>query len=42
MRLPWPEGGFGWSLIHVLATQLRYRRVAGKNWLIVAVPLGAE
>lgn len=28
-----PEGGFGWNLIRLLATDLSYRRVGGRNEL---------
>ena len=34
-----PEGGFGWSLIHILVSQLRYRYVSEQNWLTVAIPI---
>jgi len=27
----WPEGGFGWGLVHDLTHYLAYRRVAGEN-----------
>ena len=33
-----PEGGFGWGMVHILAKELRYRRVAGENHLTFSVP----
>lgn len=33
-----PEGGFGWFLVHSLAVDLDYCRVAGRNRLTFAVP----
>jgi Anti-sigma regulatory factor (Ser/Thr protein kinase) len=33
-----PEGGFGWPLVHRLATRLRYRRHRGRNWLCLVLP----
>ncbi len=34
-----PEGGFGWSLIHMLAENLQYQRANGMNVLVFLVPL---
>ncbi len=34
-----PEGGFGWSLIRTLTTDLSYSRQAGRNELHVVIPL---
>ena len=35
-----PEGGFGWSLIHQLASGIRYRREADRNVLDLDFALG--
>lgn len=37
-----PEGGFGWFLIRSLTSTLRYRRVAGRNHLHLAMDLAAS
>jgi len=34
-----PEGGFGWSMIYELTSELRYRRVGTLNTLCFALPL---
>lgn len=34
-----PEGGFGWFLIHQLATHIRYQRIGSRNLLSFAVLL---
>ncbi|MCW3782369.1 ATP-binding protein [Defluviimonas salinarum] len=34
-----PEGGWGWSLIRTLATDLAYRREDGSNYLTFRLPL---
>ncbi|MDW4550138.1 ATP-binding protein [Defluviimonas sp. D31] len=34
-----PEGGWGWSLICTLATDLAYRREDGRNFLTFRLPL---
>jgi len=36
-----PEGGFGWMLIHRLARDICYCRIAGRNHLTFSVPLTA-
>lgn len=36
-----PEGGFGWSLIHVLSARIRHRYVDGQNWLAIAISRSA-
>ena len=35
-----PEGGFGWYLIHTLATDVQYARVATANHLTLQLPVG--
>lgn len=35
-----PEGGFGWYLIHTLATEVRYARVGTSNHLSLHLPVG--
>lgn len=35
-----PEGGFGWFLIHTLATEVRYTRIGTANHLSLNVPVG--
>lgn len=37
-----PEGGFGWQLIHALATGLSYERRGGSNLLTFSVALGPD
>ncbi len=35
-----PEGGFGWYLIHTLATDVRYVRIGTANHLSLQLPVG--
>jgi len=35
-----PEGGFGWFMIHTLASNVRYTRVGEANHLILELPVG--
>ena len=35
-----PEGGFGWYLIHTLATDVQYARVGTANHLTLQLPVG--
>lgn len=35
-----PEGGFGWFMIHTLATEVEYARVGQANHLTVILPVG--
>lgn len=35
-----PEGGFGWFMIHTLASDVRYTRVGEANHLILQLPVG--
>ncbi|WP_298859406.1 ATP-binding protein [uncultured Sulfitobacter sp.] len=35
-----PEGGFGWYLIHTLATDVKYSRVGAANHLSLQLPVG--
>lgn len=34
-----PEGGFGWTMIHALASEVAYRRIDGVNHLTMRLPL---
>lgn len=34
-----PEGGFGWFLVRTIASDLAYRRTAGKNELALTLPI---
>lgn len=34
-----PEGGFGWYLIQDLASEIRYERAGGRNYLAFTIPL---
>ncbi|WP_299965007.1 ATP-binding protein [uncultured Roseobacter sp.] len=38
-RAALPEGGFGWSMIHALARDIRYRRKASTNELTLCLPM---
>lgn len=35
-----PEGGFGWFMIHALATQVKYARIKQENHLTLLLPVG--
>jgi serine/threonine-protein kinase RsbW len=35
-----PEGGFGWFMIHTLATEVRYARIGHTNHLSLLLPVG--
>jgi|AntRauTorckE5430_2_1112549.scaffolds.fasta_scaffold36098_2 serine/threonine-protein kinase RsbW len=35
-----PEGGFGWFMIHSLATEVHYARVGQSNHLCLQLPVG--
>lgn len=35
-----PEGGFGWFMIHTLATEVTYARVGQANHLTLTLPVG--
>lgn len=35
-----PEGGFGWYMIHTLATDVSYARVGASNHLTLQLPVG--
>ena len=35
-----PEGGFGWFMIHTLATEVHYARVGTSNHLTMQLPVG--
>jgi serine/threonine-protein kinase RsbW len=35
-----PEGGFGWFMIHSLATEVHYARIGGTNHLTLLLPVG--
>ncbi len=35
-----PEGGFGWFMIHALASEVRYARVGESNHLDLQIPVG--
>ena len=35
-----PEGGFGWYMIHTLATDVRYVRIGASNHLSLDLPVG--
>lgn len=35
-----PEGGFGWFMIHALASEVHYARIGRKNHLTVLIPVG--
>lgn len=37
-----PEGGWGWSLIRALTTDLHYRRQANQNQLTFQIPVAAS
>lgn len=41
-RLDLPEGGFGWSLIHMLTEDLDYLRCGDCNRLTLRIPLEAD
>lgn len=34
-----PEGGFGWSIIRMLAKRIGYRRIGDRNELTVVIPI---
>lgn len=35
-----PEGGFGWFMIHTLATEVQYARIGTSNHLRLQLPVG--
>ncbi|MEP3442817.1 ATP-binding protein [Sulfitobacter sp.] len=35
-----PEGGYGWFMIHTLATKVQYARVKHENHLTILLPVG--
>ncbi|MEM7643934.1 MAG: ATP-binding protein [Pseudomonadota bacterium] len=35
-----PEGGFGWFIIHQIASDIAYERVDGRNCLAFSIPTG--
>lgn len=35
-----PEGGFGWFMLHALATEISYTRVGACNHLTLRLPIG--
>jgi len=39
-RADLPEGGFGWFMIHTLASKVQYARIRGENRLNLLLPIG--